>query len=99
MSEPTDCQSCGACCHAANPGHVPLTGEDHARLLPHEQETLVEFHGVRCFMKVVEQRCVNLREEQGHFACAIYERRPQVCRDLKRGDEACAFERERWGRR
>ena len=90
-----DCQRCGACCRAQHPGHVPLTGADHARLTEPEQQTLVVFRGTRCFMKVEHGRCINLREAGGWFSCAIYARRPQVCRDLERGDDACAWERTR----
>lgn len=90
-----NCQACGACCFAPNPGHVPVTGADHARLLPAEQRDLVTWRGNRAFMKVTGDRCVNLLEVDGHFSCAIYERRPTVCRDLERGDDACAYERGR----
>ncbi|MGE0711740.1 MAG: YkgJ family cysteine cluster protein [Planctomycetota bacterium] len=90
-----ECQDCGACCFAATPGHVRLTGEDHARLLPAEAERTV-FRGTRCFFQVTaDGRCVNLVVDQGRYSCAIYERRPQVCRDYERGGEACAYDRER----
>lgn len=92
-----DCQTCGVCCLARHDEHVPLTGEDHARLTEAERLDLAVFDGVRCFMRVVDGRCVNLREEGGRFACAIYERRPQVCRDYQRGGPSCEVDRERHG--
>ncbi|MDC3379182.1 YkgJ family cysteine cluster protein [Planctomycetota bacterium] len=89
---PDDCLDCGACCFARTPGHLPMSGVDHARLTQNEQEQLTEFRGTRCFMKISGERCVNL---QGDMRCSIYERRPQVCRDYEQGGEACAFDRER----
>ena len=93
-----DCLTCGACCFAPNRGHLPLSGEDHARLLPAEQESLTVFVGTRCFMRVEDGRCVNLQVGGGRYVCAIYERRPQVCRDYERGGSACDYDRERLGR-
>jgi uncharacterized protein len=92
-----DCQDCGACCTSPSPGHVPITGDDYARLTPDERERLTDWDGNRCFMRLVGERCVNLLCEQGRFTCAIYERRPQVCRDYEQGGEACAYDRERVG--
>ncbi|MCA8925212.1 MAG: YkgJ family cysteine cluster protein [Planctomycetes bacterium] len=91
-----DCQLCGACCCSDSPGHVPLSGEDHARLTPSEQRALTEFRGTRCFMRMRRGRCVNLELHEGRFACAIYPRRPQVCRDYERGGPACDLDRERF---
>jgi uncharacterized protein len=98
LSEGPDCLACGACCFAPNRGHLPLSGADHARLLPEERETLTVFEGTRCYMRIEDGRCVNLQELEGQWVCAIYERRPQVCRDYERGGEACAYDRERLGR-
>ncbi len=90
-----DCQDCGACCFPRGERHVPLTGADHARLTPAEQAAATVFLGNRCFMRVEDGRCVHLQQQDGRFACGIYERRPAVCRDYERGGEACAFDRER----
>lgn len=85
-----DCQDCAACCHAAHPRHVPVTGADHARLRPEEQARLAWWDGNRCFLRTQGGRCAALaRDGAGRFACTIYERRPQVCRDLERGSPAC----------
>jgi Fe-S-cluster containining protein len=90
-----DCQTCAACCFARGPEHVPLSGADHARLTEREQAERTVWRGNRCFMRVESGRCVNLALADGRFACAIYERRPAVCRDYRQGGEECAFDRER----
>lgn len=75
---------------------MPVTGEDYARLTAQEQAELVEVRrGNKLFLKVAHGRCVNLREADGAFACAIYERRPAVCRILERGSDACRYEHGR----
>jgi Fe-S-cluster containining protein len=89
---PPDCQACGACCLADHDRHVPVTGADHARLAPAEQVALTTWTENRCFLRVEGGRCAALAVEGGRFACTIYERRPQVCRDLARGGPACAHE-------
>jgi Fe-S-cluster containining protein len=94
-SEVPDCQSCGACCFASHPRHVPVTGADHARLAPDERRRLALFEGTRCFLRVEEGRCAALARAGAGWTCTIYERRPQVCRDLERGSPACAFERSK----
>jgi len=75
---------------------VPLSGEDHARLTPEEQRERTVFRGIRCFMRMVDGRCVNLEREGDRVRCALYERRPQVCRDYARGGPACEVDRERF---
>lgn len=85
-----DCQACAACCHAAHERHVPVTGADHARLLPDEQARLSWWDGNRCFLRTDAGRCAALgRDGAGRWSCTIYERRPEVCRDLERGSPAC----------
>jgi uncharacterized protein len=74
-----------------------VTGDDHARL-GDDAESLVTWIGNTAFMRLQQsggpQRCVALAIDpvQGTFACSIYERRPQVCRDLERGAGACRGE-------
>jgi len=94
-----DCQDCGACCFADNPGHVPVTGDDFERLGPEEQTILTRFEANRCFMRTAGGRCINLVQEGARFGCAIYLRRPAVCRDYERGGAACSVDRERLIRR
>lgn len=96
MKAPTpDCTSCGACCFNTLPEAVRVTGDDHARLAD-DAEAYTWFKGNRCYMCVEDGRCAALAVDPatGRFTCRIYERRPQVCRDLAQGGAAC--EAERW---
>jgi RimJ/RimL family protein N-acetyltransferase len=74
---------------------VPVTGDDHERLLPDEREKLAVFEGTRCFLRVDDGKCAALTAIDGRLICTIYERRPRVCRDLERGGGACLHEREK----
>jgi uncharacterized protein len=101
-SVPDDCTECGACCHGDGPRYLPVTGEDHFRL-GDAAETLTEFIGNRCYMRLVEGRCIALRTRvQGKpYVCSVYAARPTLCRTLERGSPAClavlerAYERAR----
>ena len=43
---------------------------------------------------MVDDHCAALQvRPDGSFVCALYEHRPQVCRDLARGSAACNAER------
>ena len=74
-----------------------MTGDDHARL-GEDAEHLVEWIGNLAFMRLAPigslHKCIALTidPELGTFACSIYETRPQVCRDLARGEGACLGE-------
>lgn len=93
-----DCRVCGACCFSEQERYVELKGADHARLTPEEQRRFTEFHGLKCYMKMVDRHCVALERVGEEWLCSIYERRPQLCRDYERGGPACSVDRERWGR-
>jgi Fe-S-cluster containining protein len=61
-------------------------------------EELAEFMGHRAFMRMRDGHCAALdvrSEKDGapDFYCTIYDRRPQICRDLARGSAECAGER------
>jgi Fe-S-cluster containining protein len=97
---PDDCMRCGACCFSDSPRHARVTGDDHQRL-GDDAETLVEWIGNEAFMKIERvtgemHKCVALGIDAaaGTFACSIYERRPQVCRDLEQGSGGCRGELE-----
>ncbi len=87
--EPPDCQDCGVCCLTSNPDHIAVMGGDHAEMTPAEQHDLVAFRGTCCFMRIRDGRCINLLEVDGRFHCAIYERRPGICRLFARGSPEC----------
>ncbi|MBX3205933.1 MAG: YkgJ family cysteine cluster protein [Labilithrix sp.] len=106
-SEPEDCVRCGACCFSESERHARVTGDDYARL-GDDAARLVVFHGNQAFMRIERAgetgpigRCAALvlDAEAGTFLCAIYERRPDVCRTLERGSPACAGERATKGDR
>ena len=59
---------------------MPVTGDDYARLGA-DSERWVTWQNNRAFM--------HMQGGQPHFACQIYERRPQTCRDLARGSPQC----------
>jgi Fe-S-cluster containining protein len=91
--EAPECLSCGACCFGGIERYVPVSGADHARL-GDAAEALTVFIENRCFMRMEDGHCAALQlEPGGRFVCAVYERRPSVCRELARGGPACEAER------
>jgi Fe-S-cluster containining protein len=95
-----DCTRCGACCFSESPRHARVTGDDYARL-GDEAERLVTFLGNQAFMRIANEgadepvgHCAALviDPSSGTYLCSIYDRRPQVCRDLERGSAGCAGE-------
>ena len=75
-----------------------VTGEDWARL-GEAAERVAHFAGGgnRAFMRMSEGHCAALEVRETaagatEFFCTIYERRPQICRDLARGSPECAGE-------
>lgn len=99
-----ECTRCGACCFSESPRHARVTGDDYARL-GDDAERLVTFIGNQAFMKLAGEegtrRCAALVVDRtaGTFMCNLYDRRPQVCRDLERGSGACEGERFAKGER
>ncbi len=90
------CSSCGACC--ATYRVCFYWAEVDANNIPAEH--VVPADRLRVAMRQVESsaRCVALDGEVGiDVACTIYERRPQICRDVQPGDPSCVRARGRWG--
>ncbi|MBX9925941.1 MAG: YkgJ family cysteine cluster protein [Hyphomicrobiaceae bacterium] len=88
------CQACGACC-AYEPEWPRFSTETDAELdlIP---LALVDTSLSR--MAWTGTRCAALTGDIGtRTACAIYDRRPQVCRDCEPADDACAMARRRYG--
>lgn len=80
-----------------------VSGEDWSRLGT-DAERLAQFVGHRAFLRMTEGRCAALEvratgEGAREYYCTIYERRPQVCRDLARGSPECEAERTLKGSR
>ena len=77
-----------------------VTGADWARL-GESAEAVAHFVGHRAFMRMRGGHCAALEVRVDaatgarDFFCAVYERRPQVCRDLGRGSAECEGERAR----
>ena len=73
-----------------------VTGEDWARL-GDAAGRAAHFIGHRAYMKMTDGHCAALeirRTPDGklEFFCTLYDRRPQVCRDLARGSPQCEGE-------
>lgn len=73
---------------------MQVTGDDYERM-GDDAEDWVHWIGNQAFLRIVGApgRCAALRVEAGQYLCAIYERRPEICRALERGSPACAGER------
>lgn len=65
-----------------------VTGNDHQRL-GSNAEQWVTWQNNRAFMRMTDGHCAALQIQPGgkglEFVCAIYDQRPQTCRDLARG--------------
>ena len=73
-----------------------VTGDDWARL-GEAAGRLAHFSGHRAYMRMADGHCAALeirRTPNGapEFFCTLYDRRPQVCRDLVRGSPQCQGE-------
>lgn len=73
-----------------------VTGADWERLGA-EAERVAHFAGNRAYMKMGDGHCAALdvraaADGAREFFCTVYERRPQVCRDLGRGSPECEGE-------
>jgi uncharacterized protein len=92
-----DCLRCGVCCHSNLDTYVRLTGDDWARLGV-EAGRVAHFIGNRAYMRMSERgHCAALdvltaADGTRQFFCTIYDKRPQVCRDLGRGSPECEGE-------
>lgn len=88
------CQSCGACCcYSQNWPRFTLEDDEALALIP---QTFINARqsGMRCD----GDRCAALNGKIGEVtACAIYDVRPDVCRECQPGDAECAMARRRFG--
>lgn len=87
------CTECGACCFSADDRHVLVREEDHTRLGARADE-LTHARSSLCFMRMPEGHCLALEiHPDGRFLCGVYAQRPDICRELERGSQACLKER------
>ncbi len=96
VNTPTDCLRCGVCCFSQLDTFVRVTGADWDRLGP-EAAMVAHFIGHRAYMKMTDAHCAALAprrtpEGETEFFCTVYDRRPQVCRELARGSPECEGE-------
>lgn len=100
MTSVPECLACGVCCFSEAEHYVRVSGDDYARL-GDDAEALVSFDGHRAYLRMVDGHCAALVVEPDteRFFCSVYERRPQICRDLARGSAECAGERYTKGTR
>ncbi len=99
---PVDCATCGACCREAYHS-VTVSVRDP---VVWKQPELIERHGYRFEIRRDGDRCAALRDRRNDtargageriFTCAIYEDRPQACRDFAAGGRHCLDARRRVG--
>lgn len=88
---PLNCQRCGACCYSDSDTYVPLTEFDQERL-GQEAGELEHRDGADCYMKMEDSHCIGLTLRAGTFVCSLYDRRPEICRELERGSASCREE-------
>jgi Fe-S-cluster containining protein len=95
---PSDCRRCGVCCYSESAEYVWIRGDDWS-VLGDDAERLAHFIGHRAFMSMAGGHCAALEvrptaDGATEYFCTIYERRPQICRDLGRGSPECEAEIE-----
>lgn len=93
---PAGCLACGVCCCSLLPTYVRLSGEDWTRL-GDDAERVAHFIGHRAYMKMTAGHCAALQVRPGadggrEYFCTVYDRRPQICRELARGSPECLGE-------
>jgi Fe-S-cluster containining protein len=81
------CQQCGRCCMAMTFEGGELDEEAY------DQIRWMELHGLRIdyyrrrgvvsWFYTMATPCSQLRNDEGRYSCAIYETRPQMCRDYE----------------
>jgi len=91
-----NCLDCGACCREAYHS-VTVSVRDP---VVWKQPDLIVRHGHRFEIRREGARCAALSGEvtrAGSFRCAIYQDRPQTCRDFEAGGRHCLVARRRVG--
>ncbi|MFA5263145.1 MAG: YkgJ family cysteine cluster protein [Opitutaceae bacterium] len=96
MEIPENCLNCGVCCCAKSGTYVKVSEADWERL-GGDVDLWARRVGGQATMRMEDGHCLALQitKERGQapvFFCAVYDRRPQVCRDLAHGKVACKLE-------
>jgi uncharacterized protein len=96
MEIPENCLHCGVCCFAKSGTYVRVSEVDEERLGVNATWALRHV-GRQAYMRMDDGHCIALqittrRGEAPVFFCALYDKRPQVCRNLARGSAACRTE-------
>jgi uncharacterized protein len=98
-SSPQPCLACGACCAAFRVDFAADELDDHGGPVP--SGLAVEVTANICRMRGTDHaspRCAALTGRIGDsVACGIYEWRPNPCRELEPGSDACQRARMRHG--
>ena len=93
------CLTCGACCASFRVDFSVQESEEAGGQVP--AGLAVEVNGNICRMRGTDHsppRCAALTGKIGQqVACGIYEWRPNPCRELEPGSDACARARMRHG--
>jgi Fe-S-cluster containining protein len=100
MPPPLDCLTCGACCASpfGGEGYIQLSAEEEQRLgrrglpvlevVPDPEDRIVML-GTKWNAQGVRV-CIALAGQVGaQVACAIYEGRPELCRQFEAGSPEC----------
>jgi uncharacterized protein len=94
VTEPSPCQSCGACCAYA--AHWPRFSLEEDAEIARIPPALIAADGSG--MRWAGDRCAALSGKIGlSTACTIYDARPHVCRACEPGDAECNTARQRFG--
>lgn len=96
MDIPENCLNCGVCCFSKSGAYVRVSENDWKRLGP-DVDDWARRVGGQGYMRMEDGHCRALqittpRGQPPVFFCAIYDKRPQVCRDLTQGKNACQLE-------
>lgn len=95
MDEPPyDCLACGACCRE---GYDTVEVDDDDPAVARFPELFARGPFGRLNLARSGPRCACLDGAPGAWKCSIYADRPQTCRDVEVGGEACRFARARVG--
>lgn len=99
--EEYDCQRCGACCVGLD---VPLSpGEEtYFEARPGLRALTVLYRRPTWWVRFMARdqatgRCLALEGAHSDCRCAIYEDRPEICRAMEPGSEACLAARRQQG--